>query len=154
LLFLGPLLNPGFEKPPGLGREKPPVLGFDGPEDDLESGRGPELGLELGRNSPLGALERRGAAESKPGFWNLGPPKLGLPELGLSESALRESGLPKLGRPGTALRGPERSNEGLPPVGRPGLESLDLESPDLAGLALSRLNGGRSELDFRKAGFP
>lgn len=97
LLFFGPLLKPGFENPPGLGRENPPVLGFEGPDDDRESGRGPELGLapKLGRELlPPGALERRGASESKPGFWKRGPPKLGLPELDLPDSDLRGSGLP------------------------------------------------------------
>ena len=103
LLFFGPLLNAaGLEKPPGLGRENPPVLGFEGPEDDRESGLRPELGLapKLGRELlPPGALGRRGPSESKPGFWNLGPPepglpKLGLPELDLPDSDLRGSGLP------------------------------------------------------------
>jgi hypothetical protein len=90
-------LKPGFENPPGFGPllnpdfEKPPVLGFEGPDDDHESGRGPELGLapKLGRELlPPGALGRREPSESKPGFWNLGPPKLGFPELDLPASGL------------------------------------------------------------------
>ena len=67
LPFLGAPLNPGFEKPPGLGRENPAAGGFERPAP-------PGLkGLLLGRAPPalgLPLLVVKGRARP-PSVWGL-----------------------------------------------------------------------------------
>jgi len=170
LPFLGAPLNPGFEKPPGLGLENLPAACFEPPAPPglkgLLLGRAPPaLGLPLlvvkgrarlssvrgGREGP--ALERPGAA---------GRPEPERSKRGFSKEGFSKRGLSKPGFAKRGFGGPDLSNLGFskrgfggPDLSKAGFSKRGLAEPDFSNLGLPKLglpvrgrsNGGRPALD-------